>query len=85
MELNDSEKNKINKWLDKYWKKENRVCPVCSNNTWDLRDKIFEIPELPENNKLFGGVMYPVIVLKCTTCTYTLLFNAIDMGIVGSP
>ena len=59
-----------------------RTCPICSNTEWNLRDKIFEITELPDDNKLFGSSTYPVIILKCTVCGYSHLINAIDIGAI---
>ncbi len=83
MEIDTALKEKVNNWLDKHWKDENKKCPICSSNDWDLRDKIFEIRDLPQENKIFGGSLYPVIILKCKKCAYSLLFNAIDIGIIG--
>jgi aconitase B len=68
-------------WLDKNWQGE-RVCPICKKTDWAIGDTIQEIRQFRGGNLILGGPLYPVFLVTCTVCGYTILFNAIVAGLV---
>lgn len=69
------------KWLEEHWKG-TRVCPVCGHTSWSISDDIIEIRPFRGGSLVVGGSLYPFIVVTCTTCGHTLLFNAKVAGLV---
>ena len=67
-------------WIDEHWIGQ-KACPICENTGWFVGDVAGEMREMRPNN-LISGPRYPLIVISCSTCGYTLLFNAIVGGLV---
>ena len=57
-------------------------CPVCHANEWSLYEAAFELREYRDGNLVVGGPLMPVVPVSCKNCAYTMLFNAIQMGVV---
>ena len=72
---------KVNAWLDEHWKGK-RACPVCDNNQWGLGGEIAEIRTFHGGAVLGAGGVYPLISVNCETCGYTMLFNALVVGLL---
>ena len=51
-------------------------CPVCAHEDWVLGDLMARL-----YSTIPSGVSYPVVVLICQHCAYTMTFNAMLMGI----
>ena len=68
-------------WIDEHWTGSN-ACPICENVDWTMGDVVGEVRQLPRNRRLIGAPVYPLVFVTCTTCGYTLLFNAIVVGLV---
>jgi hypothetical protein len=67
----------ISKWFTEHFK--NRNCPWCNHDTWSLQPHATTLPVSATHG-------FPCIVLICNECAYTLLFNAVRMGLVkGDP
>ena len=68
-------------WLNKHWHG-NRLCPVCGHNSWTVSDELVEIRPFKGGAMVLGGALFPLMVVTCTTCGHTLLFNAVVVGLV---
>jgi predicted nucleic-acid-binding Zn-ribbon protein len=78
MKLGDEKKKKILKNLEDKWPPQRRVCPICNNNKFEMPGNIFQISQYFPT-KLIVGPIVPLIVVTCTNCGYTLLFNALTL------
>ena len=67
-------------WIDEHWTGQ-KTCPICNSTGWFMGDVVGEVREMHPNN-LISGSFYPLIVISCRTCGYTLLFNAMVGGLV---
>jgi hypothetical protein len=65
---------KVSEFFKQKWKSP-VVCPVCKETGWQTGSRIYQIPQW-----LVPGTVFPVVMVICTTCSYTLLFNAITVG-----
>lgn len=70
-------------WIDEHWKGK-KACPICENTKWLVGDAAGEVRAMPENARLVSGSKYPLVLVTCQVCGYTLLFNAIVIGLVES-
>jgi predicted nucleic-acid-binding Zn-ribbon protein len=78
--LSPEEKKKITDWLQKRWK-ESPKCPISGDDDWAIGDHAITPVIMGKQGGIFGDVGYPHIMLICKTCGYTILFNAVMMGI----
>ena len=70
-------------WIEDNWvgKKE---CAICGNSGWLMGEVVGEMRHLNNSSRWMPnfGSSYPMIVLSCENCGYTLLFNAIVLGLM---
>ena len=71
---------KFNEWIEKVWIG-SKKCPICESEEW-LVCKISEVREYGGGSFNVGSPVMPVIPVICNICGYTMLFNAIKMGII---
>ena len=76
-------REKVVEWLNTQWKG-NKVCPICKNNAWTVSEKPAEVREFHGGSLVVGGSgsVYPLFLVTCNKCGYTVLFNAIVAGFV---
>ena len=69
------------RWIEENWVGE-KSCAICGNTGWFMGDAIGEMRQINPGSRWMPntGPSYPVIVLSCENCGYTLLFNAIVLG-----
>ena len=68
--------------LETRWSK-NRICPICGNNSWQINDTVFELPEFQGGDIVIGsGKLFPVVPIMCPNCGYTFFLNAIISGAI---
>ena len=81
--LQNLDTKKVNAWLDEHWKG-NRACPICQDNHWGVGADLVEIRNFHGKSRLNPGpeAIYPLVAVVCDTCSYTMLFNAILIGLV---
>ena len=72
---------KVAAWLEKHWKGD-KTCAVCQSNSWRIAPDPVEIRPYKRGGIEVGGPVYPLASITCTVCGYTLLFNALVMGVV---
>ena len=81
MRLNDSQRKLITNSISTVWKGK-RECPICIHTTvWSI-GTIVEVREFNEGNHCPGAAITPLIQVQCNNCGYTVLFNAIALGVV---
>lgn len=68
-------------WIDEHWTGQ-KECPICKNSVWFVGDVMGEMREMHPTKRLISGSLYPMVVVSCRTCGYTLLFNAVVIGLV---
>ena len=79
--FSDDEKSVISDWLAKNWTR-NRTCPISGHNQWTFADYLVTAP-VHSGMSYLGGPSYPAVLVTCDNCGYTMLFNAVIMGIVA--
>jgi hypothetical protein len=81
MTLTDSQRKFITNRISTVWNG-NRQCPICiSRTTWSISTPV-EVREFNEGNHCPGAGISPLIQVECQNCGYTVLFNAIALGVV---
>ncbi len=81
MQLTAAQQQLIVRQIQAYWPGE-RKCPVCVEKTnWEISG-IMELREYNEGNLVVGGGVTPVVIMVCSRCGGTQLFNAIKTKIV---
>ncbi len=81
MNLNESQKKFIMDSVNTVWNGK-RECPICNPTTaWGI-GTIVEVREFNEGNHCPGAAITPFIQVQCNNCGYTVLFNAIALGVV---
>lgn len=81
----DANLEKVIEFLRQKWG-ENRKCPMCDKDVWEVSGKIFEIREFHGGNLVVGGSsIFPVLPVACTNCGNTVLLSAIMTGFVEKP
>jgi hypothetical protein len=79
--LNDSQRKLITNSISTVWKGK-RECPICiSRTTWAI-STLVEVREFNEGNHCPGAAITPLVKVECNNCGYTVLFNAIALGVV---
>ena len=79
--LSDKEKDQAIAWLKERWTKS---CPACDRREFSIGEHVVHTPIHFGGALKFGGPMYPQLAVVCKNCGYTLLFNAVLMGIIES-
>jgi len=73
-------KERAMEWLNKNWHTP-KACAVCHNNNWIISDSLVEIHQLFTDGLLrSGGPVYPLFLVTCGVCGYTLFFNSVIAG-----
>jgi hypothetical protein len=79
--LNESQQKLIRDSVNTVWKGK-RECPICNPTTaWGI-GTIVEVRKFNEGNHCPGAAITPFIPVQCNNCGYTVLFNAIRLGVV---
>lgn len=76
----DENTRKLWQWLDEKWPRNRRICPICDHKDWLVAPDVAFLASLKQKG-LFLGQGYPYVLVSCTNCGYTHLFNAMTMGI----
>ena len=81
--LTKEESEKVQRWLAQHWKK--KICPICETFNWTV-GMIVDLPTRRPGAVVLGARSYPQVVVMCDTCSYTITFNAVRIGILeGMP
>ena len=72
---------KVIQQLNSKW--ENRPCPMCGSNSWNVSDKVYELREFHGGNLVIGsGPIFPVIPVSCNNCGNSVMVNALMAGAI---
>lgn len=67
-------------WIDEHWTGQ-KTCPICQNTRWGVADTVGEVQMTTLKGDLTGRVC-PLVIVTCQTCGYTLLLNAVVVGLI---
>lgn len=67
-------------WIDEHWTGQ-KACPICQNARWGVADTVGDV-QMMGLNKEPTDRTYPLVILTCQTCGYTVLFNATVIGLM---
>jgi hypothetical protein len=85
--LSESEKNDISQKIQRLWVGSAKNCPICGSNNWVIADHV--VAPIPSGGGgiMIGGPSYPMVMLISQPCGYTIMFNAVLLGVIhpGSP
>lgn len=58
-------------------------CPVTGDANWQLESLIALLPatEAPSSIGILSGPRFPLALLNCQTCGYTMMFNLVTLGL----
>jgi hypothetical protein len=76
--LTGAEQEQVRSWLGDQWTQP--VCPFHGRTSWEIGDVVQTMPYA--SGLLSTGPVYPLIVLTCQRCGYTVFINAIRAGIL---
>src|SRR5437867_769361 len=80
--LNAEESRIALAWLNRQWT--NQTCPFHGPTKWEVGQVIMTLP-YSGGGVIVGGPTYPLLVVTCVNCGYTVLVNAIVAGVVPRP
>lgn len=79
--------NAILAHLERVWTA-SRACPVCRNERWTVPNDAnrFALVEINATGQMhLRGRAFPVVPVTCAQCGYTILLNAIALGVIEEP
>ena len=82
MKFTESQNQKINDHLTKYWT--DSQCPICHSTKWELSEVPVEVREWEGGSLLIGteASVLPLVALMCDKCGYIRFFSALKIGVV---
>lgn len=77
------DRSKVEEWLNEKWHG-SKNCVICGHNDWSAGETASRLGPYyhVDGTVLGGGPVYPLLVVTCVNCGYTMLFNGIVMGLV---
>lgn len=75
MAIETPDLQKVKTFLDEKWKGQ-VICPICKDHQWTIWNHVVNAPIWGTQS----GDVYPMVVVYCKTCSYSLFFNAISAG-----
>jgi hypothetical protein len=80
--LTEEQRKQLQDWLFKHWKGDKR-CPFCHSANWAGPQYVVQpITHAPMGTLLLGGGPgYPMVMVTCETCGYTMSFSAVVAGL----
>lgn len=82
MKITQKQMNEVLAKLNKY--NNNMPCPICGRYSWSISDTILEMREFDNGNLNLktGSAIMPVVVASCDNCGYTIIINAVKLGVL---
>lgn len=82
--MSEDQRERAIAWLNSKWTA-SHVCPACGTDAWSIQSAMHEMRAFNGGDLIIGGdsSLYPAIVVMCSNCGYTHLFNAVISGVVG--
>jgi len=70
-------------WLEDQWTI--RGCPFHGPTRWEIGDSLAQAPAFTGGNIVLPSPVYPVVVITCSICGYTVLINALKLNLIPRP
>ena len=83
-EEQEAERDRAFAWLQAKWLAPAKQCPICLANAWTVSE-VVEVRPFSGGGLVIGGTVFPVFMLICNNCGYSLMFNAVISGVVKPP
>lgn len=72
----------VEAWIRTHWADRPGHCPICGTRTWEFSEFVIQpLTHVPLGSVQVGGIGYPMILVICQNCGYTMQFNAVKMGV----
>ena len=68
-------------WLNGKWNTP-KGCPICKQNNWGVSESLALLPRLIKDAMDAPNLVYPVFLVTCGTCGYTMFINALIAGLL---
>ena len=81
--LTQEQQEQFKNWLEVVNGAVDFACPVCKNDDWHIQPHFVSTPifSLTRGMQLTGS-SYPHVMVICSKCSNTMLFNAMQSGIL---
>ena len=80
--LTEEDHEKIRNWWTGRWKAP-VVCPVCKTSGWTVATHVVVVHRAAPDHLVQGSPAYPFFLVTCNTCTHTMFFNAVAVGVAA--
>jgi hypothetical protein len=83
------QEQKALQWITQHWGAAG--CPFHGPTNWQIDNHLAQVPVYSARSFLVGGPVYPLIVVTCAICGFTVFVNALRAGVLlpdataGSP
>ena len=79
--MTDEQRQKAADWVNQHWAKKD--CPFHGPTNWQLEPVMGEVRTFSGGTLVLGpGTLFPLIVLTCSVCGYSVFVNAVVAGLV---
>ncbi len=75
------DKANVQEWLQEKWTGL-KTCPISGDNNWTIGDYLVQPMTYSAGGLTLGGPGYPMVMVICSTCGYTVFFNAVMMRLL---
>ena len=82
-QITSDDKRRVEDWLKDNWIVATKACPISGHNDWIIGDHIVQPNTYAGGGLSVGGTGYPMVMLICNGCGYTMYFNAVKLGLVA--
>src|SRR5205807_57918 len=79
-QLTPDQSQRAELWLRTHWS--HSACPFHGPTRWEVGNVLAQAMAFSGGGLVVGGPVYPLVVVTCATCGYTVFVNAIKVGIV---
>ena len=70
-------------WLNDRWS-QSKNCPICDSSKWEVGSQLVEVKVFTRKDFLPGTPVRALVIVTCSNCGYTILFDAVAAGIVSN-
>jgi hypothetical protein len=81
--LVEADNDLIERWWGQH-SKDSVICPVCKTTDWKIAGHLVNIQSDAADANASNTPTYPHIILTCKFCAHSMVFNAVQIGIVAT-
>jgi hypothetical protein len=78
--LTPEDHTKLREWWGQYWRG-SVACPVCKTTEWVVGEHVVSVNRLASDAGVDGSPSYQMVLVGCKTCSHTMFFNAVQIGL----